>query len=381
MGLPDFGISEGGSIVGNLLKNYVFTPKADASGMGSWPQYQAPQTSQAPYNYNKGTNGAPYTPAPVSLGSTSAAKTSSGRSSAQAKADAAAEKARKSLSNSFSNTIDAYKNQINDLPGQQQESLNQIGALAGTQTQSIQDALDAALGKFTGYRNDVATNQKATLQDLADNTRNLFQAGNNYLGARGAGDSSATGMYSAALTQEANKQRTGIQNQTTKQYNDLNVAQSDVQAQAQQSLDQVQTWKATQTTTLINQYNDLKRQLQSAYANAKDSEKQAIANLDTQLYNNAVTQLSNIQNVAAQYASQFGGALDTQSGQDNTSGIGQGATDAAGNVVQQNFSTTGMQIDPSQISGGSQNQDGSYTGYYNGQKVDSKDGTNWYLAQ
>lgn len=282
------------------------------------------------------------------------------------------------IKDSFASTINNYKNQISGLPGQQQDSMAQIDQLAGSQQQSITDALNAALGKFGGYRDEVAGNQKNTLQDLADNTRNLFSAGNNYLGARGAGSSSATGMYSAALTQQANKQRADIQNQTNSQYNDLNVAEQDTKNQHQQSIDQVNTWKATQQATIVSQYQDLKRQLEGAYAGAKDSQKSAIANLSTQLLNQAQASLSNINSVATQFHDQLASNLQNQTGLtgEMTGGINDLASGAASNVQQQTYSLDGMQMDSAPADAQS-TMDG-YVGSINGKKVGSQDGINWY---
>ena len=237
--------------------------------------------------------------------------------------------------------------------------------LAETQKTSITDALNNALEKFGGYREEVADNQKATLQDLSENTRNLFQAGNNYLGARGAGNSSATGMYSAALTQQANKQRADIQNQTNKQYNELNTSEQDTKNQAQENLNQVETWKATQTQTIVTQYQDLRRQLEAAYANANDLQKQAIAQLNTQLYNQAQASLSNIQQVSAQYKTQIGQGIQNQGQKTGqmTGGLNTLAKNAAGNVQQQTY------IPLDGIEQGQSMPDGTIVGFYNGRKV------------
>lgn len=319
-----------------------------------------------------------------SNGATSANKVSSGGNSGSKDSRSSNEsdeiaKARKKLQeqikNSFSSTIDNYKNQISGLPEQQQESMGQIENLAGTQRQSVTDALNSSLAKFGGYRDEVSQNQKRTLKDLSDNTRNLFQAGNNYLGARGAGNSSATGMYSAALTQQANKQRADIQNQTSSQYNDLNMAEQDTQSEAQNSLNQIETWKATQQATIVSQYQDLKRQLESAYANAEDSQKAAIANLSTQLLNQAQASLSNINNVASQYQQQLAQGLGSQTQQNYTQGISGLANNAAGNVVQQQYDI------PTGIQQGQTQQDGSIIDQSTG-KIWKKDPTTgqWYMV-
>jgi hypothetical protein len=357
-----------------LYSNYRYNEK----GVGTWPLDYTKQPSSgggqpsfSPYragskpSYSTPTSGSGNKQSSYSGGS-GTKSTGSGKKSFENGGLADQQKRlRNSIKNSFSSTINNYKNAIGDLPGDQQDSMAQIENLAGTQITSINDALNAALEKFGGYREEVATNQKATLQDLSNNTRNLFQAGNNYLGARGAGNSSATGMYSAALTQQANRQRADVQNQTNDQYNDLNVSEQDTRNQAQQNIDSVQTWKATQTQTIVQQYQDLKRQLEAAYANANDMQKQAIAQLNTQLYNQAAASLSNIQSVASQFNQQLGNQIGQQMQQTGqmTGAIGQVANQAAGTVQE-------IQAIPLEgIEQGQSMTDGTIIGYYGGRKV------------
>lgn len=209
-------------------------------------------------------------------------------------------KLKKSISSQFDDIIGNYKSQINELPGQQQRLLSGVDEMANTQKATITSALDNILGKLQGQRGEIQTQQKQTLQDLSDNTRNLFQAGNVYLGARGAGNSSATGMYSAALTQNANKERAGVQRDVNSMYNDVATKEADVQTDFQAQLNEVDSWKQTQTQNIVMQYTDLKRQLEQAKAQAKGMEKNALAKLEMDLYNNAQQQLMQIQSAASQ---------------------------------------------------------------------------------
>lgn len=240
----------------------------------------------------------------------------------------------KSLGQGFSNTIDSYKNQLNQLPGQQQEDSAQIDSLAGSQKNSINDALNSALQLLTNNRGQVDANQKQTLNDLADNTRNAFQAGNVYLGARGAGDSSAAGMYSAAMTQQANKQRSDILTQYDSQRNDINNTETQTRGAAQQQLDSVDTWQNTQMQQLTTQYQSLQRQLETAKANASDQEKQAINQLQTNLLTAAQNQQYNLQTVAAQYKSLLGSGLATGGNLANGAAINNTAAASNGQVKQ-----------------------------------------------
>ena len=380
MGLTELGLSE--ALNKLITGKDARTPHNDVfysnykyeGGTQTWPldlrNAQPSQPSTPSFSpYKSGSSPSSSVP---SSGSGNKQSSSGGGSGSSSKGNSTAEsltrqqeKIRNSIKDSFSSTIKNYKNAIRRLPGEQQDSMQQIENLAGTQITSIQDALNAALEKFSGYRGEVAQNQKETLQDLSNNTRNLFQAGNNYLGARGAGNSSATGMYSAALTQQANKQRADVQNATNQQYNDLNSSEQDTRNQAQQNIDAVNTWKATQTQTIVQQYQDLKRQLEAAYANANDMQKQAIANLNTQLYQQAAASLSNIQQVASQFHQNLGQLVGQQAGQTGR------MTGAVRNVAEQAAGTV-QAIDAIPLEGieqGQSMQDGTIIGYYNGRKV------------
>jgi len=240
------------------------------------------------------------------------------------------DKLRDSIGDQFDDILGNYSSQIKGLPGEQQSILSGVGTLADTQKGTINSALATALQQLEGNRGEVKTQQKATLQDLADNTRNLFQAGNIYLGSRGAGDSSATGMYSAALTNQANKQRGDVQGQVNSMMTDINNQQVETEGVNTQMLNEVDTWKANQEQQIVMQYTDLKRQLETAMASAKGQEKANLADLEAQLYNQARTQLTNLQNQAATAK-----ASSVSNYQNTGGGLGQAGADRLKMVSQE----------------------------------------------
>jgi len=100
------------------------------------------------------------------------------------------------------------------LPGQRDAQLGIVQSqgtqaettLGGQQTQSLADLASSS--------QKIDTNQVKTLQDLSENIRNMFKAGQISLGARGAGDSSAANQYSYAIAKEGNKARGNVFQQT-----------------------------------------------------------------------------------------------------------------------------------------------------------------------
>lgn len=273
-------------------------------------------------------------------------RTSSDETSSSSDGSDNLDKLRKRISGSFDDVISTYKSQIKELPGQQQKLLANVGQMASTQKSTIQDALSNALAKLQGNREEVQTQQKSTLQDLADNTRNLFQAGNVYLGTKGAGDSSATGMYSAALTQNANKERAGVQRDVNSMLGDINMKETDVNTDFQAQMNEVDTWMQQREQEIVMQFTDLKRQLEQAKAQASSMEKQNLANLEMELFRDAKTQLANIQNTASNYRNQLAQGIQSGSmlGQSGASSISETGQYEVGQVYSpQQIDISGLQ--------------------------------------
>ena len=130
------------------------------------------------------------------------------------------------ITGAINSGYDAYFNQLNDimnsnLPQQQQtlmggaETEYQRGVSSiGTQRDLQQQGLTAQKGVVEGQ-------QKKTLADISNNLRNAYMAGNIYLGARGAGDSSAANQYSYALTKLGSQQRGDVSGQYAGIQNDI----------------------------------------------------------------------------------------------------------------------------------------------------------------
>lgn len=101
---------------------------------------------------------------------------------------------------------------------------NYIGSLGGlntglTEQRTAQENI--AQSQLDTGTSALNAQKSASLKDIGSNIRNAFQAGNIYLGARGAGDSSASNMYSFALNKEAAKQTGELNNFMTQQMTSL----------------------------------------------------------------------------------------------------------------------------------------------------------------
>jgi hypothetical protein len=224
-GLPDFGVTEA---IGGLLgaprtaqggSNIIGTNKA------ATPTVQGTTTNNTPYGP---VNNTPYGPArPSTGGSVQTSVPVNNNQPQQQQNDPYA-----SIRNDISGAWDNYLNSLNDTTG-----------YLNDQRTAQQGIADSQLQQGINTAND----QKAkSLKDIANTTRNAFQAGNNYLGSLGAGDSSAANQYSFAINQQANKQTGDLNNFVSSQIQGL-------QAQHDQQIQQIASWFAQQQEALKQQ--------------------------------------------------------------------------------------------------------------------------------
>ena len=203
--------------------------------------------------------------------------------------------------NSQWDSVFGYLDQVDGrLPGQRDEQSTQINNLATSSTGKLDTAKT--------YANDqISANQKTTLSKLADDLRAALQAGNTYLGQRGASDSSATERYSTALMKSANKQRGEV------------MMQSDAQrAQVQNTYDtqiaQLGEWTNTKVYELGQWYNDAKNQLDYQRSQASGQKAQALAQLDAQLHQYALDRLRSIEDQASNWKTSVNAWMMEQNG-------------------------------------------------------------------
>jgi hypothetical protein len=256
--------------------------------------------------------------------SSSSSKSSSKSDNSAAEAAKKAEKAAKKAAKEKEKREKAARNAIGEkgdiirsgldsliglIPGQQQSSIDRLRGQAGSSKQNILDARDLAQGRFGVMNEDILNNQKGTLRDLSSDVRNAFQAGNIYLGSRGAADSSAAGMYSRGIQQAANKNRADVLNQTSGDLANLNLQQEEMMAMADTEMRKVDDWLNQSVADLEATFNDRMAQLQMAKVNASAEELQAIAQLEMGLLNDAQQQYNQLVSDANFYTSQVQNAV------------------------------------------------------------------------
>lgn len=198
----------------------------------------------------------------------------------------------------YFNTLDQMLN--SGLAGQQKaqqdiasNSLNTSLTDLGLQKTENQNQLDIQKGK-------AETGQVKTLKDIASNIRNLMQGANNYLGDLGAGDSSAVNQYAYALTKLGSEQFGNVKAQTAQTMQDIQDKESTLNNIYLQEKNKLQGDYNNQVGQIAQWFSTAQNQILQAKANGQLAKSQDLQSLTTNMYNQALAALQNIQNQTAQ---------------------------------------------------------------------------------
>lgn len=181
-----------------------------------------------------------------------------------------------------------------------------------------------ANSQLTQGQNSLQTQQSKSLRDIADNIKNSFQAGNIYLGARGAGDSSAADQYGFAVQQQGAKQTGNLNEFVTNKMSELS-------SDHDQKINQIASWFA-------DAQNQIRQQIASGQLNkAKD-----IASLTQNILNQALAAKAQVtQNAQNQYNTLVQWAANNSHNVDQLRGniaaipqaLGTPSVDSGGNFI------------------------------------------------
>lgn len=186
------------------------------------------------------------------------------------------------LRGEISSGWDNYINQLGELTGflgQQKEA--QLGS---AQSQYGAGVSNLGIQKEQGI-STAEQNQTKTLRDLASNLRNSFMAGNVFLGARGAGDSSAADQYSQALTKQGSRQRSDIMQQTAG-------VVKNIQDQYNMGVNQLKSDYDTTVGNIANWFAGKQMELKQAQASGQLSKSQDLQNLSKDILNQAISAMN-----------------------------------------------------------------------------------------
>lgn len=163
-----------------------------------------------------------------------------------------------------------YTQGINQLAPQRQEGLDLLGR----------------------QREETRQNQARSLRDVSGNIRNAMLAGNVFLGARGAGDSSAANQYSYALNKFGTQQRGDVLRQGSDTMKEIGDREAKIQNIFTQETNRLGSERDQKVMQVASWFADAQRQLQSAKAQGQLAKGQDLASISKTMLNQALNQLN-----------------------------------------------------------------------------------------
>lgn len=208
------------------------------------------------------------------------------------------------LRNEIESGWNSYLGAFDDMLGGLGEQQSSQEGVAQNQYQQGVNSLDLqknqGMTTLGNEETEVDQNTKKTLRDLSENLRNSMMAGNVYLGARGAGDSSAANQYSYALTKQGTKGRTDVMNNTANIKNDIsqrkeqltnfyNTTKNNLKLELDNQINQISQW-----------FSQSQQQLKLMKAEGGLRKSQDLQNLSKDLLNQALSAVNQVQTQSQQ---------------------------------------------------------------------------------
>lgn len=201
---------------------------------------------------------------------------------------------RNEISSGWDNYINSLNQQLEGL-NPQREAQEQIATSQynqGVNTLGLQKT--QGMQSLESERGKLEKNQTKTLRDLSGNLKNAFMAGNVYLGARGAGDSSAADQYSMALTKEGTRQRGDVMSQTSDQLQEINTRGENLTNIYNTEVNNLEQIKNSKVAEIAQWFANAQNQIRQAQASGQLSKSQDLASLSKDILNQAISQMNTI---------------------------------------------------------------------------------------
>lgn len=234
-----------------------------------------------------------------SSGSSGGSSNSSSSNSAQDEAQAEADRQRRELQSSIGSGWDSYISGLDDqLEGLNSQRTAQEGIIGSQYNTGLGDlGLQFEQGQQSlGQNREMAEqNQVKNLRDISGNIRNAFQAGNVYLGARGAGDSSAANQYSYALNKMGTQQRSDVMQNTANILADVDAREGNLKNIYNTEVNKLGETKNQAIQQVGMWFADAQNQIKQLQNEGRLNKAQDIQSLSRDLLNQALQKVNQIE--------------------------------------------------------------------------------------
>lgn len=200
---------------------------------------------------------------------------------------------------------DAWDDYLGGLDNQIGNLQNILSSSQDTATSQYNQGLNTLGNQLTqgqqfleGNREEAQSNQARNLRDISGNIRNAFQAGNVYLGTRGAADSSAANQYSYALTKMGTQQRSDVMQGTAKILNDINQRESMLKSEYDTAVNNLEQQKNERFAEIDQWFNNAMIQIQNAKNEGRFRKAEDLRNASQDALNRAIQEMNRVQSEA-----------------------------------------------------------------------------------
>jgi len=315
-GLPEFGVTEWlGREIAKLGGGYApLTSQLGSNLLGGGTVYaQEPTTGTVyPTTYTPPTKENVLRTTTIPTGSGGGSQSAQqplqnvitqGESEAERQAREAKERAMGAIESGYGE----YVNQLDQLAGLypqwQAEDISRAQQQGQLMEQELGTQKAGAEQQIGLYKQDVETRKGTSLEELAQNLRNLLKATQMRLGALGAGSSSASQVIAPwAIAKQGARAGAQVIGSANQQLADLDKKLIDVQTTYDTQLTEIKKWVNEKVQDIANIYRNYKAQIDQLKANAPVAKANALAQLDTALFQNALSQINMYKQAALQQA-------------------------------------------------------------------------------
>ena len=215
---------------------------------------------------------------------------------AQAEADRRANQVRNTINSGYDALTGNLQGLIPFYEGQQNTQLQSAQDIYNQIRSGLGQTRDTAMDKLGIARNQVQSNVANNVKDLQKNLLGVIRNTGMQLGAMGAGDTSASNVMAPyAYTKMAGQEYGKIQRQGNDQIFQIQTQERDTENQYNQMVNQSEIEKQQQLQGIRDQFGGIIAQIRNQMANVPAERAQALANLETNLLQQAQSKLSQIE--------------------------------------------------------------------------------------
>ena len=193
--------------------------------------------------------------------------------------------------------------QIGIVPEQKGALETQVGSLATSQRTDVGEQETQRTGELETTKGTEIERGKSALRDLDQNIRNALLSKSFYFGSLGAGDSSATGQASEAVTRAGLRARGGILEVRNTALTELDSKIQQVKDTSQTQLRKIDEWRSTKLFEVGQWAFDRINTLNSEKATAQGRRGEAIANLIQNTESDFIARLRQLDDAVFNYKS------------------------------------------------------------------------------